>query len=132
MYNDIEKFLMIIKNIDEINYRNFSLFNPELKYIHNIKIFNSLSIQNVLRKSDEENTYFLAIKCIELKEEYRSQFLFRKTLEILESKNIPIFVDDIINEKLFTFLANRGYKKIIHDSTHGQKKSMYKQPKKIN
>lgn len=126
MTEQISKFFEIVNEIDNSNYENFSLFESELKHIYGINLFTALSVQTVLREIDGEQVKFLAVKCIEIKEKYRSQKTFSKLLDILESKNIPIFIDDILNNRLFSFLTKRGYKNIKHQSSYGWKRSMYK------
>ncbi len=126
MTEQISKFFEIVNEIDNSNYENFSLFESELKHIYGINLFTALSVQTVLREIDGEQVKFLAVKCIEIKEKYRSQKIFSKLLDILESKNIPIFIDDILNNRLFSFLTKRGYKNIKHQSSYGWKRSMYK------
>lgn len=126
MTEQISKFFEIVNEIDNSNYENFSLFESELKHIYGINLFTALSVQTVLREIDGEQVKFLAVKCIEIKEKYRSQKIFSKLLDILEGKNIPIFIDDILNNRLFSFLTKRGYKNIKHQSSYGWKRSMYK------
>ena len=128
MSEQLEKFLALVNEIDKDNYQNFGLFESELKHIHGIHLFDFLSIQSVLRMIEDNEMKFIAIKCIELKEAYRSKKVFRQILDILESKNIPIFIDDILNNRLFQFLTDRGYKNIKHQSAYGWKRSMYKLP----
>lgn len=128
MFQELENFFTLLNEVDNENYQDFSLFEPELKHIHGIHIFDLLSIQPVLREVEGNETKFIAVKCIEIKEAYRSKKVFRQILNILESKNIPIFIDDILNNRLFQFLTNRGYKNIKHQSAYGWKRSMYKLP----
>lgn len=128
MFEELEKFLTLINKVDNENYQSFSLFEPELKHLHGIHMFDSLSLQPVLREIEGNQIKFIAIKCIELKEPYRSKQVFRQILNILESKNIPIFIDDILNNSLFQFLTDRGYKNLKHQSAYGWKRSMYKLP----
>lgn len=121
-----EVFLGLFYGLNSDNYTDFSLFNAELKFEHNIHLFKSLSVQPVSRVINEKTMLFLAIKDIDIHPDYRSQKLFTKLLDILESKGIPVFVDDIINHRLFTYLHNRGYKNLKHNSGYGWKRSMYK------
>jgi len=132
MFEELEKFLTLINKVDNENYQSFSLFEPELKHLHGIHMFDSLSLQPVLREIEGNQIKFIAIKCIELKEPYRSKQVFRQILNILESKNIPIFIDDILNNRLFQFLTDRGYKNLKHQSAYGWKRSMYKLPTEEN
>lgn len=128
MFEELEKFLTLINKINNENYQSFSLFEPELKHLHEIHMFNSLSLQPVLREIEGNQIKFIAIKCIELKEVYRSKQVFSQIINMLESKNIPIFIDDILNNRLFQFLTDRGYKNLKHQSAYGWKRSMYKLP----
>lgn len=126
MNEQLSNFFEIINKVDNTNYQSFSLFESELKHMYGIDLFTALSIQTVIREIEGEQVKFIAVKCIELKEKYRSQKIFNKLLDILESKNIPIFIDDILNNRLFEFLTKRGYKNLKHKSFHGWKRSMYK------
>ncbi|MDI6976190.1 hypothetical protein [Serratia sp. Se-RSBMAAmG] len=121
-----DAFLGLFYDLNRDNYADFSLFNAELKFEHNIHLFKSLSIQPVSRVVDDNLMSFLAIKDIDIHPDYRSQKLLTQLLDILESKSIPVFVDDIINHRLFTYLHDRGYKNLKHNSGYGWKRSMYK------
>lgn len=123
----LSKFLFLLENdLKKENYNKFSIFSSELKNMYSIDIFDSLIIQPLSRKINDESIIFIGIKNIEIKEEYRSKNIFTEILNIIEHKEIPIFIDDIINNRLFQFLADRGYENIKHNSTYGWKRSMYK------
>ena len=121
-----DAFLGLFNGLNLDNYAEFLLFNAELKFEHNIHLFKSLSIQPVSRVIDDNPVSFLAIKDIDIHPDYRSQKLLTQLLDMLESKSIPVFVDDIINHRLFTYLHDRGYKNLKHNSGYGWKRSMYK------
>lgn len=121
-----DAFLGLFYNLNFDNYAEFSLFNAELKFEHKIHLFKSLNIEPVSTVVDDNPMLFLAIKDIDIHPDYRSKKLLTQLLNILESKGIPIFVDDIINHRLFTYLHDRDYKNLKYNSGYGWKRSMYK------
>lgn len=121
-----DSFFGLFYDLDSSNYTEFSLFNTPLKSDHGIYLFKSLSIEHVSRVINNKSMSFLAIRDIDIHPEYRSKKLLTQLLDMLESKCIPILVDDIINHRLFKYLHDRGYKNLKYDSGYGWKRSMYK------
>lgn len=119
-------FLNIFEKIEIEDVRNFCITSSELKFIYNVDLFEDLLIQGVSRNVNNKDIYFLGIKNIVLKKEYQSLNIFTKLIEILEIRKIPVFIDDIINYRLFSFFYNRGYINLKYNSPYGWKRCMYK------
>jgi len=122
----IESFLALFDDLSSQNYSNFSLFNPNIKVNHELHLFKSLSIRHVLKEVDGIECSFLSIEDIDIHSHYRSNKILTRLLDMLESKGVPILVDDIINHRLFKYLLDRGYRNLKYDSGYGWKRSMYK------
>ncbi len=114
---------MIIKNYDEFlnnldlinneNYENFFLLVMDAPPVK------KALIQTVEREINGKMCKFLAIKDIEIFEEFRRKGHFKEIISIIESKKIPFMVDDIINEDLNIFLRNKKYN-ILNYKKHSQ------------
>lgn len=122
----IDSFFTFFDDLSLDNYTDFSLFNSDIKADHDLHLFESLSIRLTLKDVEGRECSFLSIEDINIHPDYRSKQLLTRLLDILESKNIPLFMDDIINHRLFKYLHGRGYKNLKHNSGYGWKRSMYK------
>lgn len=126
MKNEIEQLYTMLSTIKDIDIRNFCITDSELKHIYGIDIFEDLLIQGVNRVINEEELTFIGIKNIVLKEEYRGMNIFTNMIDSIEKSNSPIFIDDIINNRLFPFFHKKGYINLKYHSPYGWKRCMYK------
>lgn len=123
---DLTPFFLMLRNIKPENVCNFCITNIELKLLYGIDLFEDLLIQGVNRKINNENVYFIGIKNIVLKDEYRGMNILTTLIDSLETSKVPIFIDDIINHRLFSFFYQRGYINLKYNSSYGWKRCMYK------
>lgn len=117
-------FNSLKKNIKEnkslytgLNNKNFELFK---------KLFISFDSREVKVDGVKTTHYFMIINDIELNPEYKGLGVFTKIIENLEKENINVWVDDIVNNRLFDFLYNKGYRASIYKSAIGWTSCMYK------
>lgn len=108
------------------NESSVCISNYELKYQHNIHIFDELCITTLHRNIENKEVTFISIKDINIKKEYRTQKIFRNIISEIESLNVNVMVDDIINHRLFSFLYKLGYKPLKYNQYGGWIRSMYK------
>lgn len=100
--------------------------NSDLKYQHNIHIFDKLYITTLHRNIQNKEITFISIKDIDIKKEYRTQNIFSNIVSEIEALNVNVMVDDIINHRLFSFLYKLGYKPLKYNQYGGWIRSMYK------
>ncbi len=72
--------------------------------------FKSLLIQNLIREVNGKEQSFLSIRDIEILPQYRGKGHFKKIFDIIESKKVPFYFDDVVNPKLDSYLNKKGYK----------------------
>lgn len=125
MEQQINNFLNVIISTVKKGETDFIITNEMLETI-GIYIFEDLLLQNITRDIEGFEVNFFAVKNIVIKKEFRSKKILSKLLDVLEKNSIPIFIDDIINHKLFSFLYMRGYANYKYNSSYGWKKCMYK------
>lgn len=103
--------------------KNFDDFYPEIRKItkdnfgdffmvSRAEPFESLLIQRLNRQVNQKEQTFLSIRDFKLRKDFQGKGIFTNTLQILESNQIPILIDDIINPKLEHWLMNRGYESL--------------------
>lgn len=120
-----ELFLKILRESIQ-NESSFCISNSELKYQHNINIFDKLYMTTLNRNIEGKEITFISIRDIDIKKEYRTQNIFKNIINELEKLNINIMIDDIINHRLFSFLYKLGYKPLKYNQYGGWIRSMYK------
>lgn len=117
-------FKILRKSIESES--NVCISNSELKYKHNIHIFDKLYISTLNRNINNKTITFISIKDIDIKMEYRSKHTFKDIIMEIEAMNVNVMVDDIINHRLFSFLYKLGYKPLKYNKYGGWIRSMYK------
>lgn len=118
----VEKF---VRSIDSINYKDLTFYLNEQRKRAVVNNFKRIAIYNSSHTLQDKKIDFLVINDIEVYEGLRSKGIFTQLLNMLESKNIPILIEDIVNYQLFTFLTNRGYKNYKYNISGGWVRSMY-------
>ena len=108
-----DTLLTHLKSINNENYQNFFILVKEAPPVK------KALIQTIERKINGKMYKFLAIKDIEIYEEFRRKGYFKEIISIIESKKIPFMIDDIINEDLNIFLRNKKYE-ILNYKKHSQ------------
>lgn len=126
MKAELQKLQLLLMSIKDPNIESFCITEYELKHIHGIDIFKDLLIQNVTRTISNKDVSFICIKNIVVKEEYRGMNILTSVVEAIEMSNVHVFIDDIINHRLFSFFHKRGYTNFKYNSPYGWKKCMYK------
>lgn len=56
-----------------------------------------------------DNVEFIALRNIVVKEEHRRKGIFKSIINALEQTNRNVLIDDLINDNLYKFFANRNY-----------------------
>lgn len=120
--NQKQEIYSIIKNITDFNSFKFN----ESDFTSKEKMFKSLSISPIVYNIKNNKKVFLTISNIEIIERYQQQGIFSEILSILESKEIPIMIDNIQNNVLFKHLKDRGFENLKNQSLGGWTRCMYK------
>lgn len=120
--NQKQEIYLVIKNITDFNSFKFN----ESYFISKEKMFKSLSISPIVYNIKNNKQVFLTISNIEIIEKYQQQGIFSEILSILESKGIPIMIDNIQNNVLFKHLKARGFENFKNQSLGGWTRCMYK------
>lgn len=92
----------------------------------NDSIFDRLLIQPLVRNVNGSELKFIGIKIIELKSSCQGLGLFIHFLGELELVNLPIMFHDIINDRLYASLKQRGYVSFIEYKYNTKIKCLYK------
>lgn len=90
------------------------------------KLFISFDAREVKIEGAKQLHYFLIIHDIELHAEFKSAGVFTRMIDFLDEQGINIWVDDIVNNRLFEFLHSKGYKASIHKNRMGWISCMFK------
>lgn len=98
-YSDV---LEAFESVTLDNYTDFFMIVKDASPVE------KMMVQRLKRVVNNVEQSFLSIRDIKI-EESSQQRNFLKFLSILESKGIPVMIDDIINDKLDEFLMKRGY-----------------------
>lgn len=122
----LTKYEDVLKAIEEINKENYSNF---FMLAVNANPVEKIFIQRLVRYIDGKECEFLSIRDIKIEEKNQKSKIFSKILENLESKNIPIMIDDIINDDLDNHLMKRGYITYKYQKNNSNIRSRYKIPK---
>lgn len=123
----LTKYEDVLKAIDEINQDNYLNFFMIAVNAHPIeKIF----IQRLVRSINGKGHEFLSVRDVKIETTKQKSKIFSKILDTLESKNIPIMIDDIINDNLDNHLMKRGYIPYKYEKNSSNIRSRYKIPKK--
>lgn len=107
------------KSVTLDNYTDFFMLVKEASPIQ------KMLVQRLNREIDDVELSFLSIRDIAIEEYSQKQGIFSSFLTILEDKGIPIMIDDIINDKLDTFLMKRGYKSFYYKKYDDRIRSRY-------
>lgn len=116
---DFNDFFASLEKINSENFENFFMVSKNSP-------FQSLLIQNVKRNLNNKEISFLAIRDFKLLPKFQNQGIFSKTIAIIESKEIPFIVDDIINPILDIWLTKRDYISLETEKYSHIIKSRYK------
>lgn len=108
-----DTLLTHLKSINNENYQNFFILVKEAPPVK------KALIQTIEREINGKMYKFLAIKDIEIYAEFRRKGYFKEIISIIESKKIPLVINDIINEDLNIFLRNKKYE-ILNYKKHSQ------------
>lgn len=95
------------------DYDSFIEFLKEISMPVDIMIFThdneTVHLQKFVREMNGKDVEFFGISNIKFKEENRRKGKFKEIISILEQKNFPIIVNDIINPLVDDFLNERGW-----------------------
>ena len=112
------------KSIDENKSLYASSSNPDFELLR--KLFISFDAREVKIEGVKHLHYFLIIHDIELNPEFKGFGFFTKMIDFLNSQKVNVWVDDIVNNRLFAFLHDKGYRASIYKSSIGWTSCMYK------
>lgn len=115
-YNDV---IDAFNNVTKENYLDFFMVVKDATPI------SKMMVQRLIRDVDKVETSFLSIRDIRIEEDAQQKGIFTHLLSILESKNIPIMIDDIINDKLDSFLMKRGYHPLTYQKNASKIRARY-------
>ena len=65
-----------------------------------------------IRKSIRYKEPCLDIANVSVNQKHQNKGIFIKFLEIVEAKNIPIFVENVLTERFANFFLKRGYEQV--------------------
>lgn len=95
------------------DYNLFIEFLKEITFQENIMIYfhddETVHLQKFVREIDGKDVEFFGISNIKFKEENRRKGKLKEIISILEGKNFPVIVNDIINPIVDNFLNKRGW-----------------------
>jgi hypothetical protein len=97
----------LMRDMEQINFQNYMNF---FAVWGGGEPFKDLLIQCLIRDVDNHRIEFLAIRNIEVLPEYKNKGYFKRILSLLEHKDIPLYFDDVVSEKLNNYLTQRGYR----------------------
>lgn len=106
----VKTFEQLLKNIQE---DIMELPNITSLYIAKDtpdSIFKELLVQCLKRTIQGKEVHFLAIRNIELKEEFKGKKQFTNFVTSLEKLPVPILYHDVVNDSLIPFFEKKGYK----------------------
>lgn len=122
---ELEKFLSVLKHsLEQHKSLYASSSNPDFDLFK--KLFISFDAREVKIEGVKEQYYFLIIHDIEIHSEFKGNGVFTKMIDFLDQQGINVWVDDIVNNRLFDFLYNKGYRASIHKSSIGWTSCMFK------
>lgn len=104
-FSDIETSFI---GITSDNYEDFFML------VKNASPIEKMLVQRLNRVINNVEVSFLSVRDIKIEDKFQRQGIFSSFLDILESKGIPIMIDDIINDSLDNFLMKRGYQSYIY------------------
>lgn len=104
-----EDVIIALNKVNEENYSNFFMLAVNAGPIQ------KMYAQRLLRKINGVEQEFLAIRDVVIDNECRKQGIFSGLLNQLDSKNIPILIDDIINDQLDNYLMKKGYHPLSYE-----------------
>lgn len=84
-----------------------------------------LLVQPMYRSINNKEIKFLGIRNIIIKKEFRGEKLFTQFVNQIETLKIPILIHDIINQKLMSYFANKGYETLKERKYYQETVSMY-------
>lgn len=99
-YSDV---LEAFESVTLDNYTDFFMIVKDASPVE------KMMVQRLKRVVNNVEQSFLSIRDIKIEESSQQKGIFSNFLSILESKGIPVMIDDIINDKLDEFLMKRGY-----------------------
>lgn len=115
-YNDV---LDAFNNVTKDNYLDFFMVVKDATPI------SKMMVQRLIRDIDRVERSFLSIRDIRIEEDSQQKGIFTHLLSILESKGIPLMIDDIINDKLDNFLMKRGYRQLTYQKNASKIRARY-------
>jgi hypothetical protein len=115
-FSDIET---AFRGINSTNYEDFFML------VKNASPIEKMLVQRLNRVISNVELSFLSIRDIKIEDSFQQKGIFSGFLDILESKGIPIMIDDIINDALDSFLMKRGYQAYVYKKYEDDIRSRY-------
>lgn len=113
----LKTYTEVIEAFESVTTENYADFFMIVKEASPIK---QMMVQRLKRVVDNVEQSFLSIRDIRIETASQQKGIFSNFLTILEQKNIPIMIDDIVNDKLDAFLMKRGYHAFVYEK-YGEK-----------
>lgn len=114
-----EDVVSALETVDQLNYSDFFMV------VKNAYPIEKLFIQRLNRMVNGKEIAFLSVRDIVIAKDSQQSGVFTNLLSTLEKQNIPIMVNDIVNDKLDDFLMKRGYIAYSHQKNDSKTRSRY-------
>lgn len=114
-----EDVVSALETVDQLNYSDFFMVAKNAYPIE--KLF----IQRLNRMVNGKEIAFLSVRDIVIAKDSQQSGIFTTLLSTLEKQNIPIMINDIVNDKLDNFLMKRGYVAYAHEKNDSKTRSRY-------
>lgn len=115
-YSDV---LEAFESVTMDNYTDFFMIVKDAGPVEKMMVQRLKRVVNGVEQS------FLSIRDIKIEESSQQKGIFSNFLSILESKGIPVMIDDIINDKLDEFLMKRGYHSFYYTKYENKIRARY-------
>lgn len=102
----LKTYTEVVAAFESVTIENYADFFMIVKEASPIE---KMMVQRLKRVVNDREISFLSIRDIKIEDAFQKQGIFSNFLSILEQKNIPVMIDDIVNDKLDDFLMRRGY-----------------------
>lgn len=89
------------------------------------KLFVSFESREVKIEGVPQSKEFLIIHEIELYPEFKSYGIFSNIIDFLKVNKQDVWIDDIVNNRLFGFLHKKDYQNVIYKSKYGWTSCMF-------
>lgn len=114
-----EDVFSALETVDQSNYSEFFMVAKNAYPIE--KLF----IQRLNRMVNGKEIAFLSVRDIVIAKDSQQSGIFTALLSTLEKQNIPIMINDVVNDKLDNFLMKRGYIAYAHEKNDSKTRSRY-------